>query len=39
MANLYQLIISDLLNNDDVDIVRKLLAYEHFAEKLLVRPS
>ncbi|RYC67242.1 MULTISPECIES: helix-turn-helix domain-containing protein [Spirosoma] len=39
LATLYQLTIGDLLNDDDVDIIRKLLADEHFAEKLLGRPN
>ena len=37
LANLYQLTLGDLLTEDDLDIIRKLMADEHFAEKLLGR--
>ncbi|QMW03374.1 helix-turn-helix domain-containing protein [Spirosoma foliorum] len=37
LANIYQLSLGDLLNDDDIDIIRKLIAGEHFAEKLLGR--
>ncbi|GAB3982995.1 hypothetical protein GCM10028806_55810 [Spirosoma terrae] len=37
LASLYQVSISDLLNDSDIDIIKKLLADEHFAEKLLGR--
>lgn len=35
LANLYQLSIGDLLTETDLEIVRKLMADERFAEKLL----
>ncbi|GAB3951028.1 hypothetical protein GCM10028805_30310 [Spirosoma harenae] len=37
LANLYQLSLGDLINDSDLDIIRKLLADEHFAEKLMGR--
>lgn len=37
LADLYQLSIGDLLNDDDLDIIRKLVADKHFVEKLLGR--
>lgn len=39
LATIYQISIGDLLNDDDIEIIRKLLADEHFAEKLLGRGS
>ncbi|GAB3331639.1 hypothetical protein GCM10027299_37470 [Larkinella ripae] len=35
LANIYQLSIGDLLTENDVEIIRKLIADEHFAEKIL----
>ncbi|GAB4000688.1 hypothetical protein GCM10028807_54470 [Spirosoma daeguense] len=37
LANIYQLTLGDLLTESDMDLIRKLMADEHFAEKLLGR--
>lgn len=37
LANIYQLTIGDLLNDNDADIIRKLVSDEQFAERLLGR--
>ncbi|GAB3706172.1 hypothetical protein GCM10027592_39400 [Spirosoma flavus] len=37
LANLYQLSLGDLLAEDELEMIRKLLADERFAEKLLGR--
>ncbi|MEZ0610241.1 helix-turn-helix domain-containing protein [Fibrella sp. WM1] len=37
LAGLYQLTIGDLLNENDIALIQKLLADSHFAERLLGR--
>ncbi|GAB4038745.1 helix-turn-helix domain-containing protein [Spirosoma gilvum] len=37
LANIYQLSLGELLTENDIDIIRKLLADERFAEKLMGR--
>jgi transcriptional regulator with XRE-family HTH domain len=35
LAKLYQVTVGELLNDNDLEMIRKLMADEHFAEKLL----
>lgn len=37
LASLYQLTIGELLNENDIELIQKLLADSHFAERLLGR--